>query len=83
MTVKKVFRFLKSLFVILENRVTEAGEKAENFNNRELVKRYLIKGYNVHEITEMTPMTLEEVASHVRYWTGEIPHERQIRKRNC
>lgn len=70
---------LKSPFKLLTKVITKKGEQAEMFNNRELVKHYLLKGYNTYEIAEKTPMSLDEVASHIRYWMGEIPHERQIR----
>lgn len=76
---KSILRIIKLPFKILGELIIKKGKEAEVFNNRELVKRYLLKGYDVYEIAEITPMTLSEVASHVRYWMGEIPHERQIR----
>jgi|SRR5699024_4488820 len=43
----------------------------DNYNDREAVKHYLLKGYTVEEIASMTPMTLNEVSSHARYWVGD------------
>lgn len=70
-------RLLKSvinLYFLFKNNtkryIVDLGERADNYNSRESVKRYLLKGYTVEEIASMTPMTLDEVSSHARYWMG-------------
>lgn len=73
--VKWILCFIKELIKSLENYIVDLTKRADSYNNREMVKRYLLKGYTVIEIAEMTPMTLDEVLSHTRYWMGEIPYE--------
>lgn len=68
---KRVLSFAKFIIESFENYIVDLTKRADNYNNREVVKRYLLKGYTVEEIASMTPMTLHEVTSHTRYWMGD------------
>ncbi len=68
---KWILFFFRESIKLLENYIVDLAKRAENYNNREKVKRYLLKGCTIEEIAVMTSMTSDEVASHTMYWMGE------------